>query len=263
MSVGTAAHAKTATRLWVRRVRRLSAPVWRPLLLGAEIARLPWVTVTLGRDPIGARLYAFFRSPHLRYRFIPWKCFGVALQPVPTGVDAYLDGKAKHQVRTYVRRAEHAGYTCRAFDPRQHDAEIRAIFASAPVRQGEPALFEADAFARTAAEIPERFIGVFSRAGRLCGLTCTETSGELAWMRVFIGHHDHLRDGICYALLVALVRDLAAERARGGPTWLMFDFWFGKKPGMRYFIRRCGFHPHNVRWRSSPAGASPAGRAAD
>jgi hypothetical protein len=244
---------RPGTRPWVRAARHVGqalAPAWRPMAMGAEIARLPWTTVTLGRDEIGLRNYAFFTSPHLRYRFIPWKCLGVAIQALPASREAFLDGKPKHQVRTYVRRAEAAGYACRRFDPRDHQDEIRAIFASSPERQGAPVAFEAEAFARTAAEIPERFLGVFDHAGKLCGLTCAEVSGELAWMRVFIGHHDRLRDGICYALMAALVGSLAEERERRGrPSWLMYDFWFGKSPGMRYFIRRCGFRPHNVRWR--------------
>ena len=256
--------AKVETRPWVRRVRQVSAPVWRPLKLGAEIMRLPWITVTVGRDAIGERLYAFFTAPHLTYRFIPWKCLGIAIQPVPADLAAWLDGKPKHQVRTYVRRAAAKGYTCRAFDPRAARPAIARIYHSSAERQGAPMAFEEEAFARTAAEIPERFIGIFAADGTLCGLTCAEVSGDLAWMRVFICHHDHLRAGISYALIAALIENIAQERARSGrPCWLMYDFWFGKSAGMQYFIRRCGFLPHNVRWRrrvfaaSSDAPAAP------
>ncbi len=254
MSVGAGTILKGGTRRWVRRVKRVSAPIWRPLQLGAEIVGLPWVRVTLGRDAIGMRLYAFFAAPHLKYRFIPWKCLGVALQEIPASAADYLDGKAKHQVRTYVRRAAAAGYVCRPFDPRDHHDEIVGIFHSSTLRQGAPVTFEDEAFARTAREIPQRFIGVFARDGRLVGLTCAEVSGELAWMRVYICHHDHLRAGVSYALLVAQIEALCQERAKDGtPRWLMYDFWFGKSAGMRYFIRRCGFRPVNVRWRADLA----------
>jgi hypothetical protein len=228
------------------------APIIKALATAREIIRLPWQTVTLGCEPLGRHTYLWLTSNHLTWPVIPYKCFGVAMMPVPQDHATFLAGSARKNLRNKIHRARKAGFTCRRFDPFARHGEILEIYRSTPERQGHAVNYEAGPFAQMMEDRPERFYGIFDRHDRLRGFTCPLVTGELAWMRVCIGHHDDLREGIMYAVVSFLVDELSRERQRTGrPLWLMHDFWYGKSEGMRYFIRHCGFDLCNVRWRQA------------
>ncbi len=233
-------------------VARLRAKVMGKVGMVREIAGLPWVTVATGREPAGRETFRFLTANHLTWPFIPEKCLGVALLKLPADHAAYLAGNTRQALRTNITRTKKAGFTCRMFDPFALHGQILAIYHSTPERQGHAVNYEAGPFAQMMDDRPERFYGIFDKDGRLKGFTCPLITGEMGWTRVFIGHNDDLRTGIMYALMSYLVQELIAERdRRGQPIWLMYDFWYGKSEGMRYFIERCGFAPFNVRWRQA------------
>jgi hypothetical protein len=220
--------------------------------MAREIRALPWVTIATGREPTGREIYRFLSSNHLTWTFIPSKCLGVALLRLPADHATYLAGKSRQALRTNITRTKKAGFTCRMFDPVERFDQIIAIFNSTPERQGHAVNFQAGPFAQMMADRPERFYGIFDKDDVLKGFACPTITGEMGWTRVFIGHNDDLRTGIMYALMSYLIQELIAERdRRGQPLWLMYDFWYGKSEGMRYFIQLCGFTPHNVHWRQA------------
>jgi hypothetical protein len=246
------AKAEPAPAAPTNALARLKAMLAGRLAMVREIAHLPWVTITLGREPAGHETFRFLMDRHLTWPFIPHKCLGVALLRLPADHPAYLAGNLRQALRTNITRTKKLGYTCRMFDPVALHGEILAIYRSTPERQGHAVNYEAGPFAQMMDDRPERFYGIFDGQNRLRGFTCPLITGEMAWTRVFIGHHDDLRAGIMYALMSYLVQELIAERGRRGqPHWLMYDFWYGKSEGMRYFIKLCGFTPHNVRWRQA------------
>ena len=227
-------------------------PILQKVAMAKEIYGLPWVTIATGREPTGREIYQFLSSNHLTWPFIPKKCLGVALLKLPTDHAGYLAGKSRQALRTNITRTKKAGFTCRMFDPVERFAQILAIYRSTPERQGHAVDFQAGPFAQMMADRPERFYGIFDKDDVLKGFACPTITGEMGWTRVFIGHNDDLRTGIMYALMSYLIQELIAERdRRGQPLWLMYDFWYGKSEGMRYFIQLCGFTPYNVHWRQA------------
>ena len=229
--MGRAAHRLRSTR------EVLSAPRVRIEMFGGERAR---------------RTYEHFTSPHPRYRVIEAKSWGAALLPVPATLEDYRRGSSQELLRRKRRRALSMGYEVRAFDGPERLAEVMDIHRSAPERQGipmEPAYLDEERVGSYLSRAEGELLGVFARDGRLRAYAHTPLLGDATSLHRIMGHADDLADGIVYLLVSEVVAAHAQRRASSGhPDWLMYDMFWGAKPGMRHFKRRLGFRPYRVKW---------------
>jgi hypothetical protein len=215
-----------------------------------ELVRLPRIRISLGDDPIGHRLYKLFTAPHRRIPCLKEKEWGVALQPMPLSFADFARGGKKQALRTNAKRCEALGYTGRVIEPIRHVDAILAIYRSSEVRQKSPVQVEMPQLVQFCQQPQTHFLGLFDAQGDLRAYTGIEITGELAYFHTFIGHADALERGVMYGLMTAAMRFLS-ELPRGSAKYAMYDSYYGHGPGLRYFMRRCGFEPFNVTWRAA------------
>jgi hypothetical protein len=208
------------------------------------IARLPRVTMHLGPRH-GAFFYELFTQPHRHYPMFGQKTLGVALLRLPPSLGQYLAGKHRQVLRTNRNRCLKQGYHVQTFDPLRHRPAIDAIHVSLPQRQGRKMDYCQACDVQQAEDFNTDYIGVFAPDGGLVACACTPVCGQSAMQLTFIGHADHLKQGVMYALQAAVVE----AAIRQGAQWLTYEGFFGQKEGMRYFLARCGYTPANVVWR--------------
>ena len=216
-----------------------------------EALRLPEVAIELGCDPACRSVFEAFVRLHPRYRVIQSKRYGVALTPVPEAFEQYLAGRQRQALRTNRKRALDHGFTFSPIDPLARLDEILAINRSSEERQGRPmpaSYLELDALRRSLGAAP-RVFGVLDREGRLRAYLDLLVCGEVAILSRLLGHADVLEEGVMYLLVSEGIREATELRAAAGsPAWVMYDTWFGARPGLRYFKERLGFAPYRVRW---------------
>jgi hypothetical protein len=230
------------------RVRRLMGDLH-------TIATMPRVRIVLSRGtPEEDEVLRRFRRRHPRYRVVGSKTLGVALLPLDdlAGTDDYLTGR--RYLRRRVRRAERLGYTVAGFDPEERRADLLAIHASLPERQGRPIdadYLDPDAVVKQGPNV--EYLGVL-RDGTVVAYTRLDHVGEIAGMGRVMGHGDHLEAGVMYLLMAGIVGHVKAARPQA--RWIFYDMFFGAPDGLRAFKRNAGFEPHLVRWRrEAPGGA--------
>jgi hypothetical protein len=216
-----------------------------------EALRLPEVIIDLGGDPACRSIFDAFTRPHPRFRVIQSKRYGVALAPVPEGFEDYLAGRQRQALRTNRKKALGGGFTFSRIDPLAHLDEILSINRSATERQGRPmpaSYLELDELRQSFAVAP-RVFGVLDGGGVLRAYLDLRVCGDVAILGRLLGHAEVLDEGVMYLLVSEGVREASELRATGGsPRWVMYDTWYGGRPGLRYFKERLGFAPHRVRW---------------
>jgi hypothetical protein len=210
-------------------------------------ATMPRVRIVLSRGrPDEERLLRGFRRRHPRYKLVRFKSVGVALLPLAgvDDVDAYL--APRRYARRRVTRAERLGYSFGLFEPEARRAELLAIHASIPERQGrpiDPEYLDADAVYETGPHI--EYAGVF-REGRVVAYSRLHYAGEIVAMMRVMGHGAHLDDGVMFLLAAGIVGHVKAEHPE--TRYVFYDTFFGAGEGLRTFKQRLGFTPHYVRW---------------
>jgi hypothetical protein len=219
------------------------------------IATMPRARIVLSHGrPEEDEVLRRFRRRHPRYRVVGAKTLGVALLPLDdlAGVDEYL--ASTRYVRRRARLASKRGYTVGGFDPEARRADLLAIHASLPERQGRPIDPDYLDPAAVAEQGPNtEYLGVL-RDGVVVAYARLEHVGEIAGMGRVMGHGDHLDDGVMCLLMAGIVGHVKAERPQA--RWIFYDMFFGASDGMRAFKRNIGFRPHRVRWRrEAPAAA--------
>lgn len=215
-------------------------------LIGKILAvlRLPWVVIELS-GPHAALFRSRFMGAHRHFSWLSKKVWGVALLRLPTTTESYLEGGHRQALRTNRNRSIKLKYQIRSFDPQALRLEIDAIHRAIPKRQGHQMEYNQQEDILQSNQFPHDYLGVFSHDNTLVAVACTPVCGQLAIQLTFIGHPDHLRNGVMYALQTAVVQ---ASIARGA-QWLTYEGFFGQSDGMRYFLERCGYAPSNVTWR--------------
>lgn len=223
------------------RLRRLTADL-------RTAARMPRVTVIASRgEETEEEVLRFFSRRHPRYRIVANKAVGAALLPLTDydDVDAYL--ASLRYVRRRVQRARRLGYTFGPFDPDDRRADLLAIHASLPERQGQPieaAYLDAAAVYDKGPHV--EYLGVF-RDGILVAYAHLRYAGEIVGLNRVMGHGKHLDDGIMFLLMAGVVEHVKATRP--DIHYVFYDMFFGAGEGLRAFKTHLGFRPHFVRWK--------------
>ena len=216
-----------------------------------------------------------FTSPHPKYKLFGYKQLGVALidlrrlaepaEPAePPGHSdsashpghrghshhSHLDGSivAPHSAASYVSKARRRGYALAPIDRNDHVDAIHAINNSLADRQGRPM----DAAYREKRHHFDRqphyrYFGVFSKHGKLMAYCNVGRYGNFVTLSQLLGYRNN--DGVMHMLVNDVVSLMLTElRAGHGPEFVMYDTFFGARPGLRQFKTMLGFRPYRARY---------------
>lgn len=215
-----------------------------------QILRLPHAGLCFDTriDPDDILLnYRDFTRPHPRYRIIGNKTVGVALIDLErfAGPDAYLETiQGKNQGGWHARRARTRGYVCRTIERNAHIDEIHAINTALDLRQGRP-MDEAYLQKVERYERQQHFdyYGVLNAAGRLVAYANIARYGNFSAFSQLMGLRNN--DGIMHLLVADIVSGMLERRE---VRWVMYDTFFGAKPGLQQFKRVLGFEPYHAKY---------------
>jgi hypothetical protein len=92
--------------------------------------------------------------------------------------------------------------------------------------------------------------GVLDASGRLRAYADVPTFGDACVLSRLLGHADHLENGVMPLLITESIRAKIVERdTTGAPLWVMYDTFWGARPGLVDNKRRYRFAPYTVTWR--------------
>ncbi len=196
--------------------------------------------------------YDYFTKPHPRYKIIQNKKWGVAIQEIPTSFEEYLKGKKKQVVRTNRTKCLKQGYYFKIFPSSDFFTEIIDINSSSNVRQGRPiskSYTDENEVKKWISDKPSLY-GVFDKNDTLKAYAYVPIIGDVCVISRLLGHEEALEDGVMYLLISEVVHDfIEKKKLLGYPKYIMYDTFFGAKPGLKYFKERLGFEPAKVKWR--------------
>lgn len=211
----------------------------------------PKIMVRMSGGPECKESFDYFTRPHLKYKVIQNKKWGIAMLELPNTFEEYLRSPNKQLLRRKRKRALANEFTFNSLKPLDHLNEIIAINMSTDTRQGRPMDLEyvnADEVQDFFKTIPEIF-GIFDQKGTLQAYAHILICGEMFFFNRLLGHTAHLNNGIMYFLISEIFREMIEQkRSRGTPLWAMYDTFLGASEGLSYFKERLGFQPYNVKW---------------
>jgi len=215
-----------------------------------EILRLPQARLCFDArlDPADIPVaYRDFTRPHPRYRVIGNKTVGVALIDLERfeGAPSYLDAiQSKNHGGWHAKRARARGYVCRTIERNEHIDDIHAINTSLDLRQGRSM---DDAYLQkvsTYERLPHYdYYGVLNEVGRLVAYGNIARYGNFSAFSQLMGMRNN--DGIMHLLVVDIVTRLLESRE---VRYVMYDTFFGAKPGLQQFKRVLGFEPYHAKY---------------
>lgn len=195
--------------------------------------------------------FDYFTKPHLKYKIIQNKKWGVAMLELPDTFEEYINGQNKQLLRRKRKRAESKGYTFQNFPPLDRIDEMLEINKSMEIRQGRPMnpdYLNKEKIADFFIKVPEVY-GIFDEQDVLQAYGHTPICGEVFLFNRLLGHQDHLNNGVMYMLISEVVkRMIEQKRTDGVPIWAMYDTFLGASEGLWYFKERLGFKPYTVKW---------------
>jgi hypothetical protein len=217
-----------------------------------QIARLPVALLRFDRhiapEPI-EQAYRYFTKPHPKYLVFQNKSLGAALldlQALSGRRDVYLDGITGSNLGAHhARRARNRGYVLAEIERNDYIDDIHAINTSVDTRQGQPMapqyLQKVDRFE---AEEHVRYFGVISAEGQLMAYANLTFFGNFCDFSQILGLRNN--DGCMHLLVVDIVCNLIDE---GVMNYVMYDTFFGARPGLKQFKTMLGFKPYRVKYR--------------
>jgi hypothetical protein len=171
---------------------------------------------------------------------------GTALMRVPETVEGW---RSEHRTaRKRVDRSARLGYTFAEIDRSLHAADILEINLSLSHRQGRPMT---EGYRKPSTEpLPDyqcsrhniRTYGVL-QGERLRAYLTLYRLGELRLISMILGHGEHLKNDVMYALFQGVVEDQA-----GDDGWFYYNRWDSGTDGLRYFKSKLGFAEGDVEW---------------
>lgn len=215
-----------------------------------EIARLPVAGLSFHShlDPAGiAEAYRYFTKPHPKYRIIQNKSVGAALIDLRATANRanYLEQiKGKNLGAYHAKRARARGYVVAEIERNQFIDDIHEINTSVDTRQGRP--MEQHYLQKVShfATLPYfRYYGLFDAKGKLMAYANLALYGDFCAFTHVIGHRNN--DGIMHLLVVEIVCGLLDQ---GKLNFIMYDTFFGARPGLRNFKEIVGFKPYRARF---------------
>lgn len=215
-----------------------------------RIVRLPVARLAFHRhiDPVNiTSTYRSFTRPHPRYKVFRAKTLGAALidlRAVGTR-DKYLELiKGKNNGAFHAKRARARGYVLADIDCNAYIDDIHAINTSEECRQGRPMdqhytekVLHFDRLKHF------RYYGVLNGDGKLMAYATMGMYGDFAGFSTLIGIRNN--DGIMHLLVSEIAGRLIDE---GAVNYLMYDTFFGARPGLRQFKTILGFEPYRAKY---------------
>lgn len=181
----------------------------------------------------------------------PTYSYGVSIRAIEF-LDILDPYRERRTARKRALRAVRRGYRVETFEPRYWHRDMLAINRSLPERQGRP-------MDRAYVDLPETtsligrptcmrhhnlVYGVFTRKHSLVAYATIYRVGELVHVSQFLGHGDHLDDGIMFFLLGTIMSD----QAFNGDGVLFYNRHDSGTEGLRWFKERCGLTKGKVAW---------------
>jgi hypothetical protein len=217
-----------------------------------DVARLPVAKLCFDSslNPADVReTHRRFTRPHPKYKVFGHKQLGVALIDLRrhTCPTAYLDSlTGEYGGAGYASKARRRGYRLAEINRNEHIDAIHEINISLGSRQGrpmDPGYREKKLHYET--ECNFRYYGVFNKFGKLMAYSNLGRYGNFAAFSQLMGYRNN--DGVMHLMVTDIVTQLLLERqAGGGPEYLMYDTFFGARPGLRHFKTMLGFVPYRV-----------------
>jgi hypothetical protein len=224
------------------------------------VATMPRVQIVLSRgSPDEEEELRRFRRRHPRLKIVGSKALGAALMPLDEFADADDYVARLRYLRRRVNRSRKLGYSLGLFDADDRRADLLAIHASLPERQGRPIdapYLDPDEVVRSEPNV--EYLGVW-RDGNVVAYTKLFYAGDIAGMGRVMGHGDALDDGVMFLLMAGIIEHVKATHPQA--RYLFYDTFFGASEGLRTFKRNAGFRPYFVRWKR--AAPRPAASLAD
>ena len=211
----------------------------------AQVLRLPRARLEfharLAPQDIPAT-FQLFTQPHPRYKCVPHKVWGAALIDLHRFADrqAYFDSMPGRQSGAgLARRARSRGYQIAPIDCNAHVDALHAINISLESRQGRPM---DSRYLEKVTHYPfaphRQTFGAFGPDGRLAAYAIVEHLGNFHAFSRVIGYRNN--DGALHLLVADIVATLIEARLT---RYLMYDTYFGARPGLRQFKTMLGFQP--------------------
>lgn len=216
-----------------------------------QIAKLPVAYLRFDRhlapEPIEAA-YRYFTKPHPKYRVFPNKSLGAALidlQAVSGDRDVYLDSIMGSNLGAHhARRARKRGYVLTEIERNDYVNDIHAINTSLDMRQGLPmAPHYLEKVEQFEAQQHVRYFGVLNAQGQLMAYANLAFFGNFCVFSQILGRRNN--DGCMHLLVVETVCALIDE---GVMNYVMYDTFFGARPGLRQFKTMVGFKPYRAKY---------------
>jgi hypothetical protein len=219
-----------------------------------EVVRMPVAKLCFDTSlhPVDIReTHRRFTSPHPKYKLFGYKQLGVALIDLRhlASPSDYVDRiTGQHGGASYVSKARRRGYTLARIDRNDHIDAIHDINNSMADRQGRPM----DASYREKRHYFERqphyrYFGVLNKHGKLMAYCNVGRYGNFVTLSQLLGYRNN--DGVMHLMVSDVVTLMLTElRAGHGPEFVMYDTFFGARPGLRQFKTMLGFRPYRARY---------------
>ncbi len=224
-------HALLLAGFALRNVRALIG-AWR------VIRALPQLDVTLSTSPQGRHLRSLVRR---RFVGVPRRRNAVAVAALPGEIDEFLRGRPRQAVRTNITRAKAEGIECTRLSTRAEQA--RRVADVLATRDEDATRIRDVARERLDAGIDEFFAAVDGTDATLvvAAVTVDQEWAHIGW---FVSDpHDERSAEARYLLYVHVFEYLIAL----GVRYVFVQSAVTLPPGLRYFQRRLGFVPTNLR----------------
>lgn len=167
----------------------------------------------------------------------------LALLAIPGTHEEYLE-RVGPKTRNMIRKARKTGYEFREFAWNDHLDDIHDVNTSKAIRQGQRMrgwYAEPVSPREEGADEPrlKRYYGAFGD-GKLCAYLHLVLCGDFGFFRHFLGHAEHLRDGIMNGLISWTVQRYAGSSQ---VRWLQYGPLTTQPSSMNAFKRHAGFQP--------------------
>jgi hypothetical protein len=215
-----------------------------------EIVRLPVALLRFHSHIDPSRIheaYRYFTKPHPKYRVIQNKSVGAALIDLHATPDrdSYLEKiQGKNRGAYHAKRARARGYVVSEIERNNFIEEIHAINISVETRQGRPMEQHYLQKVTQFENWPHfKYFGLFDASGKLMAYANLGVYGDFCAFSHVIGCRNN--DGIMHLLVMDIVCGLIEE---GALNYVMYDTFFGARPGLRQFKLALGFQPYRAKY---------------
>lgn len=181
-----------------------------------------------------------------------WYTYPCSILRLPKTREEFADYLSQHRtMRKRDLRAARRGYTFSLILREQHVPAVYEINRSLPERQGRPMNASYNDWpVNYESPLPEyecqrhrvRTYGVFLEE-TLCAYASIYRVGELVNVSTILGHGEHLRNEVMYALLLGVIQE---EGPGGG--YMLYSRHDSGTEGLKWFKERFGFAAERVEW---------------